>query len=194
MTDPRTVTLLLRDFAGGDRTAFDRLIPLVYDELRRIAAGRLRHELPSHTLEPAALVHELYARMVGQEQPDYRDRAHFFGIAAQVMRRILIDHARGKKAAKRGGGRERISLDEARDSSVERPDIMIQLDDALSALENQDRQKARIVEMHYFGGLTAEESAMVLNLDVAMVRRELRLAQAWLQRELDRSAVLPASL
>jgi len=189
MADAQTVTRLLREFAGGDKAAFDRLVPLVYEELRRIADGQLRRERPGHTLQPTALVHEVYARMVDQEQPDYHDRAHFLGIASQVMRKILIDHARIKNAAKRGSGREKLPIDEARDACVERPDIMVELDDALTTLASQDPRKARLVEMRYFGGLTAEESAEALDLEVGVVRRELRVAQAWLQRELDRTAM-----
>jgi RNA polymerase sigma-70 factor, ECF subfamily len=188
MSGERTVTRLLREFAGGDKAAFDRLVPLVYEELRRIAEGRLRRERSGHTLQPTALVHEVYARMVAREQPDYRSRSHFLAIAAQVMRKILIDHARMRNAAKRDGGRDKLSLDEARDACVERPEVMIDLDDALSALDRHDSRKARLVEMHYFGGLTAEESAEALSLDVGLVRRELRVAQAWLERELDRAA------
>lgn len=187
MSNARTVTLLLREFARGDKVAFDRLMPLVYDELRKIAEGQFRRERPGHTLQPTALVHEVYARMVGSEQPDYHDRVHFLAIAAQVMRKILVDHARAKKAAKRGSGHGELSIDEARDAPVERPDILIELDDALIALNDEDPRKARLVEMHYFGGLTAEESAGVLALDVGVVRRELRVAQAWLQRELGRA-------
>ncbi len=189
MAETGVVTRLLREFARGDKSAFDRLVPLVYDELRRIAEGQLRRERPDHTLQPTALVHEVYARMVEQEQPDYRDRAHFLAIAAQVMRKILIDHARIRKAAKRGSGRERLPLDEARDASIERPEILLELDDALTALDALDPRKARLVEMHYFGGMTAEESAAALDLKVPAVRRELRVAQAWLQRELGRAAI-----
>ncbi len=189
MADTRLLTRLLHDVADGDKAAFDRLVPLVYDELRRIADGQLRREPPGHTLQPTALVHEVYARMVGQEQPDYRDRAHFLAVASQVMRRILIDHARIKHAAKRGGGHESLPIDEARDASAQRPEVLIELDDALKALQEQDPRKARLVEMHYFGGLTAGESATALALDVAVVRRELRVAQAWLQRELARTRV-----
>ncbi len=186
-SESRTITLLLQDFAGGDKSALDGLIPLVYNELRRIADGYLRHERPGHTLQPTALVHELYARMLGQEQPGYRSRAHFLGVAAQVMRQILIDHARMKHAAKRGGGQQKYSIDEACDAAFVRPSVMIELDDAINALERQDARKARLVEMRFFGGLTAEESADVLQLPVNTVRRELRVAQAWLQRELDRN-------
>lgn len=188
MADARTVTLLLRDLAGGDQGALDRLVPLVYEELRRIAEGQLRRERDGHTLQPTALVHEVYVRMVGQVQPGYQDRAHFLAIAAHAMRRILIDHAREHNAAKRGGGREKFEIDEERDGSVERPSILIALDDALSALSAKDPLLARLVEMRYFGGLTAEESSVALNLEINVVRRHLRLAEAWLQREMDGAA------
>ncbi len=188
VAETRTVTLLLQDLAGGDKSALDGLIPLVYNELRKIADGYLRRERQGHTLQPTALVHELYARMLGQEQPGYRNRGHFLGIAAQVMRQILIDHARMKNAAKRGGGHQNFPINDACDAPMERPSLMIALDDAIQALERQDARKARLVEMRFFGGLTAEESADVLQLPVITVRRELRVAQAWLQRELDRNA------
>jgi RNA polymerase sigma factor (TIGR02999 family) len=188
MADARTITLLLRDVADGDKSALDRVMPLVYGELRRIADGQLRRERPGHTLQPTALVHEAYVRLMHGQQPDYNNRSHFLAIASQVMRKILIDHARTRNASKRGGGRAGLSLDEARDACVERPEIMIALDDALNELERLDPRKARLIEMRYFGGLTAEESAQTLSLEVAEVRRELRVAQAWLQRELDRGA------
>lgn len=185
MPDGKSITLLLRDFASGEKEALDQLIPVFYSELRRIADGYLRNERPGHTLQPTALVNELYARIVSQEQPEYQDRAHFLGVAAGVMRQILIDHARTKYAAKRGGQQDKFSLDEAMDAALERPSEIIAVDDALTELERRDHLKAQLVEMRFFGGLTAEESAEVLQLPVATVRRELRLAQAWLQRELD---------
>lgn len=188
MAEIRPITVLLHEFSGGDKAALNDLIPLVYAELRKIADGHLRNERPGHTLQPTALVHEAYARMIEQKQPDYRDRVHFLAVAAQVMRQILIDHARKKFAAKRGGSRPRYSLDEACDAAVEKPSLMIDLDDALKALETHDPLKARLIEMRFFGGLTAEESAEVLNLPVSDVRRGLRIAQAWLQRELDSTA------
>jgi RNA polymerase sigma factor (TIGR02999 family) len=187
LTEDRPITLLLHAFAGGDKAALDHLIPLVYSELRRIADGHLRNERPGHTLQPTALVHEAYARLIDQKQPDYQDRVHFLAVAAQVMRQILIDHARKKFAAKRGGSQPKFSLDEAYDAAIERPSLMIDLDDALKALEAHDALKARLIEMRFFGGLTAEESAAVLKMPVNDVRRALRVAQAWLQRELDRS-------
>ena len=185
MSEKESITLLLQGLGRGDKASLDRLTPLLYDELRRIADAQLRRERPDHTFEPAALVHELYARMLGQEQPDYTDRAHFLRVAAQVMRRILIDHARIRAASKRGGGREKLPIDEARDAYAFRPAIMVALDDSLTALEQIDPRKAQLVEMRYFGGLTAEESGAVLGLEVPQVRRELRVAQAWLRRELD---------
>jgi RNA polymerase sigma-70 factor, ECF subfamily len=188
MPDARTVTLLLRELAGGDQAALDRLVPLVYEELRRIAEGQLRRERPGYTLQPTALVHEVYLRMVGQEPAGYRDRAHFLAIAAHAMRKILIDRARGHNAAKRGGGHEHVAIDEERDSYMERPSILIALDDALATLELKHPNLARLVELRYFGGLTAEESSVALNLDINVVRRELRLAEAWMQREMGRSA------
>ena len=188
MTEDRPITMLLQAFAGGDKAALNHLIPLVYAELRKIADGHLRNERPGHTLQPTALVHEAYARLIEQKQPDYRNRVHFLAVAAQVMRQILIDHARKKFAAKRGGSRPKYSLDEACDAAIEKPSLMIDLDDALKGLEAHDALKARLIEMRFFGGLTAEESAEVLNLPVNDVRRGLRIAQAWLQRELDRSA------
>jgi len=188
MSSPGSVTILLREVAKGDKPALDRLMPLVYDQLREIAHNQLRRERAGHTLQPTALVHEAYARLLGGEQPDYRDRAHFLGVAAHVMRRILIDHARTRNAAKRGGGDEKVPFDDSRRPGAGRSVTMIALDDSLTALEQQDPRKARLVEMRYFGGLTAAESAEVLRIDVAQVRRELRVAHAWLRREMGRPA------
>jgi RNA polymerase sigma-70 factor (ECF subfamily) len=186
MAAGHTVTILLREVAAGNKAALDSLIPLVYDELRRLAANQIRRERSGHTLQATALVHEAYARMLGSEGLGYLDRAHFLGIAAHTMRKILIDHARVRNAAKRGG--EKLPLDEARHASLERPSRMIALDDALNALERRDPREARLVEMRFFGGMTAEESAAALNLDVYVVRRELRLAEAWLRREMGGTA------
>jgi RNA polymerase sigma-70 factor (ECF subfamily) len=185
MPGETSITLLLRELANGEKAALDQLIPLFYTELRRIADGFLRNERHGHTLQPTALVNELYARVAGQEQPEYRSRAHFLGVAAHVMRQILIDHARARCAAKRGGPQEKLSLIEAMDPALERSAEIIAVDDALSELERRDPRKARLVQMRFFGGLTAEESAEVLQIPVATIRRELRVAQAWLQRELD---------
>jgi len=180
-----SITVLVHEYANGDKAALDRLLPLVYSELRRIAQKHLWNERPGHTLQPTALVHEMYARLADQSPPDLRDRVHFLSVAAQVMRQILVDHARTKYAQKRGGRQEKLSIDEAQDACMEKPAIMVRVDDALNQLARQDAQKARLIEMRFFGGLTAEESATVLNLPVESVRRELRVAQAWLQRELN---------
>ena len=182
------LTLLLRQVKDGDRSALDDLVPLAYAELRRLADGYLRNERTNHTLQPTALVHETYMRLVGQDQPDYRNRAHFFGVAAQLMRQILVDHARSRNAGKRGGGEAKISIDDAARSSDRQPDAFLDLDFALRKLEERDPRKARVIEMRFFGGLTAEESAEVLEVSVETVRRDLRLGQAWLQRELARIA------
>ncbi|MGA3212801.1 MAG: sigma-70 family RNA polymerase sigma factor [Terriglobales bacterium] len=184
--EPNTsITVLLHQYAGGDKAALDHLVPLVYAELRHIARKYLEKERPDHTLQPTALVNELYAKFAGQAPGNVRDRVHFLGVAACAMRQILIDHARTKYAAKRGGRQEKLSLDEAQGACGEKPDIMIRVDDALNQLAREDPRKARLVEMRFFGGLTAEESATVLDLPVNLVRRELRVAQAWLERELD---------
>jgi RNA polymerase sigma factor (TIGR02999 family) len=187
MIDDGPITGLLQRFADGDKTAFDRLMPVVYAEMQRLAGSYLRNERPGHTLQPTALVHEAYARLLKQEQPDYRSRSHFMGVAAQVMRQILIDHARTRNAAKRGGGKLNFSITQAGEIPVDRPSILIAIDDALVELGRKDAVKARLIELRFFGGLTAEESAETLGLPVAEVRNHLRIAQAWLQRELDRS-------
>ncbi|HEY3838591.1 MAG TPA: sigma-70 family RNA polymerase sigma factor [Bryobacteraceae bacterium] len=184
---PSSVTQLLHDVRAGDKAAMDRLFPLVYSELRRLADSCLRRERAGHTLQRTALVHEAYVRLVAGSQPDYQDRAHFLGIAARIMRQILVDYARRRNAGKRSAAMQ-VPLIEASAASIDRPASMIELDDALSDLEKHDERKARLIEMRFFGGLTAEESAEVLELTVPVVRRELRLAQAWLERELDRRA------
>jgi RNA polymerase sigma-70 factor, ECF subfamily len=187
MSQSASVTTSLRQFADGDKQALDRLVLLVYSELRRLANGYLRGERPGHTLQPTALVHEAYARLVQQDHPDYHSRAHFMGVAAQVMRQILIDHARSRNTAKRGGGEVKLSITQAGEIPVGRPSMMIAIDDALNELARKDAIKARLIEMRFFGGLTAEESAETTGMPIADVRRHLRVAQAWLQRELDRT-------
>jgi len=182
-----SVTVLLRQFAAGDKRALDRLMPLVYSELQKLADGYFRNERSGHTLQPTALVHEVYARLVKQDQPDYQSRSHFMGVAAHVMRQILIDHARNRNAAKRGSGDVKFSIEQAGEIPVERPSILIAIDDALRELARKDATKARLIEMRFFAGLTAEESAEATGMPVGEVRRHLRIAQAWLQRELDRT-------
>ena len=160
-------------------------LPLVYADLCRLADSCLRRERPGHTLQGTALVHEAYLRLRGDNHPDYQDRAHFLKLAARVMRQVLVDHARRRNFAKRSESLK-VPLVEAMETASEKPALMIQLDDALSELEKRDERKARLIEMRFFSGLTAEESAAILGMEVRDVRRELRLAQAWLKRQLDR--------
>ena len=185
MVPPRDVTALLGDWSRGNRTALDQLLPLVYAELRRVAARQLRNERAAHTLQPTALVHEVYIRLVDQRQVDWQNRAHFFGVSAQVMRRILVDHARRHSASKRGEGVCCVSIDEAKDvaaASNETP--ILALDHALDRLEKVDSALAKIVELRAFGGLTIEEAAHVLSVSPSTVKRDWRTAKAWLNREL----------
>lgn len=184
MTDPETgagaATQLLLAWSAGDRQALDQMLPLVYEELHRLAARYLSRERPDHTLQPTALVHEAYLRLINQRRVDWRNRAQFLGIAAGVMRRILVNHARDRAAAKRGGGRERVSI-----SLVEAPsggaDVeLIALEEALERLATLDPRKARVVELRFFGGLTTEEVADVLDVSRATVEREWSFARAWL--------------
>jgi RNA polymerase sigma factor (TIGR02999 family) len=188
MAPDAAITVLVRKYAGGDKADLDRLLPLVYADLHRIAQRQLRDERPGHTLQPTALVHEMYARLLGQAPPDAGDRIHFLSVAAHVMRQILIDHARTKYAQKRGGRQQKLALDDAQNACVEKPAIMVRIDDALNQLARLDPRKAQLIEMRFFGGLTAEESAAVLELPVNVIRHELRVAQAWLQRELDQDS------
>ena len=182
MPDTGAVTLLLGELSAGNRDALSQLVPLVYDELRRIAEWRLRNERPSHTLQPTALVHEAYVRLLGQDQPDYNNRAQFYAVAARVMRQVLVDHARRVAATKRGG--EKISLEAIGEPSKPQDPQILLLEMALNRLEDHDAEKARLIELRYFGGLTFEESATVMGLTVDQVRRRLRIAQAWLSREM----------
>ncbi len=185
MASGRSVTALLTDWSRGDTTALEQLLPLVYDELRRIAARQLRGERANHTLQPTALVHEVYLRLVDQRQVDWQDRAHFLGVAAQTMRRILVDHARRHSARKRGDGMQYVSIDDVKHppaSSQEMP--LLALNHALCRLETIDPELARIVELRAFGGLTIEEAAHVLKVSPSTAKRDLRTAKAWLKREL----------
>jgi RNA polymerase sigma factor (TIGR02999 family) len=180
----REITRLLADWAGGDRDALDRLAPLVHAELRRIARRQMGGERQGHTLQATALVNEAYLRLAGQEGFEWRDRAHFYAVCAQVMRHVLIDHARAHARDKRGGGALHVSLDEAAVMSAERASELVALDEALRALEEVDPQKGRVVELRYFAGLSIEETAEVLNISPTTVRREWRRAKAWLYRAL----------
>jgi RNA polymerase sigma-70 factor (ECF subfamily) len=176
---------MLIQLTDGDRAVLDGLLPLIYDELRSLASKYLRRERPGHTLQPTALVHEAYMRLVDQTQVRWQNRAHFFGVAAQMMRRILVDHARGHSAEKRGGEFHKLSLDE----NIEVPggdrDInLVALDDALNRLDEIDPQKSKIVELRFFGGLSVEETAEVLSVSVPTVKRHWRMAKAWLHGEI----------
>jgi RNA polymerase sigma factor (TIGR02999 family) len=177
---------MLADWRQGDQEALGKLMPLVYDELRRLAKSYLRRETSGHTLQTTALVHEAYLRLIDQRVDNWQNRAHFFGIAAQLMRRILIDHARSKQAAKRGSGETRLSLDEALEVSGKNEAELLALDEALTALAAFDPRQGRIIELRYFGGLSIEETAEVLGLSPATVKREWTTAKAWLYRELSR--------
>ena len=179
---PQEVTRLLADWGRGDKSALDKLIPLVHAELRRIARRQMSGERPDHTLQATALVNEAYVRLAGQEGFEWHDRAHFFAVCAQVMRHILIDHARSHARDKRGGGAIHVSLDEAAVMAEEESVDFIALDEALHALEAVDSQKSRIVELRYFAGLSIEETAEVLKISPRTVRREWRRAKAWLYR------------
>jgi RNA polymerase sigma factor (TIGR02999 family) len=181
-------TEMLVRWRAGDRAALDRLIPLVYSELRRLAHHYLRRERPGHTLQSTALVHEVYVRLLGQDLPEWQNRAHFFGVAAQLMRQILVDYARSRRAAKRGGGACKLTIDAAVALSHETDIDMIALDDALKALASVDPQQSRIVEMRFFAGLSIEDTSDVLGISPATVKRDWTTARAWLFRELGRSA------
>jgi RNA polymerase sigma factor (TIGR02999 family) len=184
------VTALLQQWSRGDRDALEKLTPLVYEELRGIAAGYMRDERPGHTLQATALVHEAYVRLIGQKRVSWQNRAHFFGIAAQLMRRILIDHARRRQAAKRGvGGALRLTAGVDVAGAPEQDFDLLAIDGALSRLERLDAAQARIVELRFFGGLTVEETAEVAGVSTATVKREWRTARAWLRHEVGLDAV-----
>jgi RNA polymerase sigma-70 factor, ECF subfamily len=180
----KEVTRLLIDWSNGDRAALDRLMPLIYDELRQIARGYLQAERSDHTLQATGLVHEAYLRLVDQTTTTWQDRAHFFGVAAGVMRRVLVDHARRHRAEKRGGTWDKLELDEALAPGISRSMDLVALDDALRDLAKRDPQQSQIVELRFFGGLTTEEAAEVLDVSPRTIKREWRLAKAWLRREI----------
>jgi|SRR5215470_17734365 len=181
---PPGVTELLRQWNRGDQTALDKLLPVVYDELRSLAAGYLRKERRDHTLQPTALVHEAYLRLVKPSHVTWQSRAHFFGIAARIMRRILVDHARRRRAAKRQGGPFRVTLVLGERNSGERDLDLLELDGALGRLERLDPDQARVVELRFFAGMTVEETAEALSLSPATVKREWRTAKAFLRQEI----------
>ena len=185
--DSHRVTELLREWTGGRPAALDELLPYVYDDLRRRAARYLRHERINHTLQTTALVHEAYLRLVDQESVQWKDRAHFFAVAAQAMRRILVDHAKHKNRAKRGGPGPDLQLDGEFEIAAAEPGVDIQaLDEALSRLAAFDPEQERLVELRYFAGLSLEETAEAMNISRATAAREWLMAKAWLHRELTR--------
>jgi RNA polymerase sigma factor (TIGR02999 family) len=177
------VTQLLKEVGRGNKQAVDNLIPLVYDQLRHLAARCLMAESPGHTLRATALVHEAYLRLAGAET-DWQDRVQFYAVAARMMRRILVDHARARSRQKRGSGAEKVSLDEAIMVGEESSLDLVDLDEALQRLAEFDERKSQIIELLFFGGLTCEESAAALNISPATLHRELKLAKAWLHRAL----------
>ena len=181
---PDDVTQLLESWSSGDRQALEKLLPLVYDELHRLAQRYLRRERPDHTLQSTALVHEAYLKMVDQKNVRWQNRAHFFGVAAQSIRHILVDHARSHRAAKRGAGAAKLSLDEAIGVPETHEVDLLALDQALEGLAALDPQQGRIVELRFFGGLSIEETAEVLHISPATVKRDWVMAKAWLYQNL----------
>jgi RNA polymerase sigma factor (TIGR02999 family) len=188
MTPPseKEVTRLLVAWSNGDQAALEQLTPLVYSELHRLAHRYLGRERKGHTLQTTALVHEAYLRLIDQKEVRWQNRAHFFAIAAQMMRRILVDYARSRNVARRGGGAQQVSLDEAMEVSDERASDVIALDEALKGLSELDQRKSRIIELRFFGGLSIEETAEVLGVSPGTVMRDWTFAKAWLQREINR--------
>lgn len=184
---PNEITEQLIAWSKGDEAARDALIPAVYQELRRMADYYLRGENTGHSLQPTALVHEAYLRLIDQTKVEWQNRAHFFGVAAQMMRRILVDHAKAKHRVKRGGSAPRVSLDETVNLSSERAAELVALDDALKVLNELDERKSRIVELRYFGGLTVDETAQVLGVSDKTVMRDWSLAKAWLYAQLSQT-------
>lgn len=184
VTSRESLTVLLQQWSGGKSDALDELIPLVYDELRSLAERYLRDERRQHTLQPTALVHEAYLKLIDQ-RVTWQNRAHFFGVAAQAMRRLLVDHARRKGAEKRGGAVEMIQLNEELDLPADEKLDVVRLDEALDRLAEIDPQQSRVVELRFFAGLSVEETAGVMGVSDSTVKREWRVARAWLLRELE---------
>lgn len=184
---PNQVTQLLVRWQEGDPRALEELLPLVYGELHRIAYRHLHNERAGHTLQSTALVHEAYCRLVEQDLPAWQNRAHFYAVAAQIMRQILVDHARRQRAAKRGGQAQRLSLEVAEDQAPPVDADLVALDDALNSLAALDAQQGRVVELRFFGGLSIEETSAVLGISVSTVKRDWVTARAWLYRELART-------
>ncbi len=189
MNEPSSdITQLLLAWSQGDKGALDRLIPIVYDELRRMAHRYIARENKGHTLQTSALVHEAYLKLVDQNRVQWKNRAQFFGVSARIMRRILVDHARARDAGKRGAGAPRVSLDEAPTLAANPQGDIVGIDDALNRLSDLDPRQGRIVELRFFGGLSVDETAEVLELSAATIKREWASARAWLYRELGGTA------
>lgn len=186
MAAPRSaqITQLLARAADGDRLALDSLMPLVEQELHRLAVHYMAGERPGHVLQATALVNEAYVRLVNWDEARWQNRAHFYAMAAQIMRRVLVDEARGRKRQRRGGGHVRVSLSEAAALPAVRSNELLALDDALRSLESLDPRKARVIELRYFGGLSLEEAAEVMGMSISTVRRDWSFSRAWLAREL----------
>jgi RNA polymerase sigma factor (TIGR02999 family) len=181
---PENITELLASYGRGNKESLDQLMPIVYDELRRQAARYLRREQAGHTLQTTALIHEAYVRLVDQRNMQWQNRAHFFGIAAQMMRRILVDHARSKKRVKRGGSEIRVSFEDANVAAKGQDLDVVALDEALERLAQIDEQQSRVVELRFFSGLSVEETAEVMGISKSTVKRDWSMAKAWLHREL----------
>lgn len=187
MTGDKDITGLLLEWGTGNREALDKLTPLVYDELRHLAARQLRGERPDHTLQSTALVHEAYLKLIDQQRVQWHDRDHFFAVAAQVIRHILVSHARARNASKRGGGKTMLAFDESLGVPGGREMDLVALEDALQGLSKIDPQQGRIVELRFFGGLSIEGTARVLGISPATVKRDWNVARAWLHRQLSRT-------
>jgi RNA polymerase sigma-70 factor, ECF subfamily len=185
---PNEITERLIAWSAGDRSALDQLLPVVYQELRRMAGNYLRQENQGHTLQPTALVHEAWLRLIDQARVDWRNRAQFFGLAAQMMRRILVDHAKAKHREKRGGDTVKLSLDDVINLSQERAADLLALDGALDELARVDGRKSRVVELRYFGGFSVEETAQILGVSPETVMRDWKVAKAWLYQQIRRGA------
>jgi RNA polymerase sigma factor (TIGR02999 family) len=182
--EPGEITRLLEAWGGGDQAALDQLAPLVYAELHRMAVNYMRHENPGNSLQPTALVHEAYLRLLGAAEIGWQGRAHFFAVSAQTMRRILVDAARARTAEKRGGGIVKLDVNQSIDGVAENSRELIALDDALEELAQFDARKAKVIEMRFFGGLSVEETAAVLKVSPQSVKRDWKLARAWLMKRM----------
>lgn len=191
-TSPHEITQLLQAWRNGDQAALEQLLPVVYQELHKLAHAYLNRERSDHTLQPTALIHEAYLRLLGQHIEQWQNRTHFYGVAAHLMRQILVEHARQRGAGKRGGGAAKLALDEALDYAPEQAAELVALDDALTGLAKFDERKCRVIELRYFAGLNVEETAEVLGISVPTVVRDQRMAQAWLHRELSGASGLQA--